>query len=58
MWPPIADLPFPPKRPVSTLLQGEPGVGAGVIEERVVGLEAFLHGALALLGTYASLDPR
>ncbi|CAM9743661.1 unnamed protein product, partial [Laminaria digitata] len=58
MWPPIADLPFPPKRPVSTLLRGEPGVGAGVVEERVVGLEAFLHGALALLGTYASLDPR
>ena len=29
-----------------------------MIEERVVGLEAFLHGTLALLGTYASLDPR
>lgn len=58
MWPPIADLPFPTKRPVSRLLLGAPAVGGAVVDERIVGLEAFLHGALTLLGIYAPVDPR
>lgn len=58
LWPPIADLPFPAKRPVTGLLLGAVGVGGAVVEERIVGLEAFLHGALTLLGIYTSVDPR
>lgn len=52
MWPPIGDLPFPIKRPMSRMLLGT------VLEERIVALEAFLQGALSLLGVYASIDPR
>lgn len=58
IWPPIGDLPFPAKRPVSGLLLGVAGVGGAVVEERMVGLEAFLHGALTLLGIYTSVDSR
>lgn len=58
MWPPIIDLPFPAKRPVAQLLRGAAGIGGSVVEERIVGLEAFLHGALTLLGIYASVDSR
>lgn len=52
MWPPIADLPFPVKRPMSRMLLG------AVLEERIVALEVFLQGALSLLGVYAAIDPR
>lgn len=52
IWPPIADLPFPVKRPMSRMLLGT------VLEERIVALEAFLQGALSLLGVYAAIDPR
>ena len=64
MWPPIADLPFPAKRPVPRVVA--PGSTAGtaerareaVLEDGVVRLEAFLEGAMALLGIYVSIDPR
>lgn len=64
MWPPIADLPFPAKRPVPRAV--EPGslpgaaerAGEAVVEDGVVRLEAFLEGAMALLGIYVSIDPR
>lgn len=65
MWPPIADLPFPAKRPVQRATAiGSPaeaaraGVGEATVEEGVAGLEAFLEGAMALLGMYLSIDPR
>lgn len=64
LWPPIADLPFPAKRPVpramapgSRAASGPGGEGA-VVEERGARLEAFLDGAIALLGIYASIDSR
>lgn len=68
MWPPIADLPFPAKRPVpravAAALGSPPGAaeseraGEAVVEDGVVRLEAFLEGAMALLGIYVSIDPR
>ncbi|CAN0313422.1 unnamed protein product, partial [Ectocarpus fasciculatus] len=60
MWPPIADLPFPAKRSSASRATAETAEAAGetVVEERVVRLEAFLDGALALLGMYVSIDPR
>lgn len=70
MWPPIADLPFPAKRPLPRVVargSPQPGPtekGAGgkvaehVIEDGVVKLEAFLEGAMALLCIYASIDTR
>lgn len=64
MWPPIADLPFPTKRPVprAAALGSPPETaertGEAVVENRVVRLEAFLEGAMALLGIYVSIDPR
>lgn len=64
MWPPIADLPFPAKRPVprAVALGSAPGAaeraGDAVVEDGVVRLEAFLEGAMALLGIYVSIDPR
>eukprot|EP00752_Nemacystus_decipiens_P014145 g12578.t2 len=64
MWPPIADLPFPAKRPVPRAMSSESTPGAAefareaVVEDGVVRLEAFLEGAMALLGIYVSIDPR
>lgn len=64
MWPPIADLPFPAKRPVpkAVALGSTPGTAErareAVVEDGVVRLEAFLEGAMALLGIYVSIDPR
>ncbi|CBN76111.1 conserved unknown protein [Ectocarpus siliculosus] len=60
MWPPIADLPFPAKRSsVSRAAAAETAeTEETVVEERVVRLEAFLDGALSLLGMYVSIDPR
>lgn len=64
MWPPIVDLPFPAKRPVpkAMALASPTGpssaVGEAVVEERGTRLEAWLDGAITLLGIYASLDSR
>lgn len=64
LWPPIADLPFPTKRPVPRPMAVEspaaagPGGGEAIVEERGARLEAFLDGAIALLGIYASIDSR
>lgn len=59
MWPPIADLPFPAKRSSASRAAAETAEAEEtVVEERVVRLEAFLDGALALLGMYVSIDPR
>ncbi len=69
MWPPIADLPFPAKRPLPRVVawESQPGeagrgpvgkVGEHAIEDGVVKLEAFLEGAMALLCIYASIDTR
>lgn len=58
IWPPIADLPFPENNPATRLLPGAAEIGGSVVEERIVGLGAFVHGALTLLGIYASVDAR
>lgn len=66
LWPPVADLPFPAKRPApraTALGSGAvaapgPGGGDAVVEERGGRLEAFLDGVIALLGIYASIDSR
>lgn len=64
MWPPIADLPFPTKRPMPRAMALGSTAGAAerareaVVEDGVVRLEAFLEGAMALLVIYVSIDPR
>lgn len=64
LWPPVADLPFPAKRPVpratalGSMAAPGPGGGDAVVEERGARLEAFLDGVIALLGIYASIDSR
>ncbi|CAN0117704.1 unnamed protein product, partial [Ectocarpus sp. 12 AP-2014] len=59
IWPPIADLPFPAKRSSASRAAAETAEAEEtVVEDRVVRLEAFLDGALALLGMYVSIDPR